>query len=234
MEYEVNKIDNWEDFQILTTLEAKQHRLNERSYKRIDRSYKVDSLYLPTISQDRKRFLYEEYELKRRTNLKVNRARYFVEYIEEDSILVDKTFSMPDTISTECVCELKNDTIQIEMGVWVFGGYFYNISIENKNYKLVYTEDAHETKPFKYKTTDSTFVEDLELKVKKSSLTFMEEIRMEIDEQINGYLKFESPQYYVKSSFRGSPRINKLKTGVTKGEIYFTCKLREPFEPQRE
>jgi len=115
----------------LSSLEAKHHRLNEESNNRTYRRYKTDSLYLPTVSKERKKFLYEEYELKKRLNYKENRARYFVEYIEENSIIVNKTFSMLDTISTECRCEIKNDSLKIKMGIWVFGGFFYNISLRD-------------------------------------------------------------------------------------------------------
>ena len=233
-QYQIAKINNWSEFENLTYLEAKHHRINEESNKRTDRRYKADSLYLPTVSKERKKFLYEEYELKKRLNYKENRARYFIEYIEEDSIIVDKTFSMADTISTECRCEIKNDSLQIKMGIWVFGGFFYNISIKDKNFELVYIEDAHEIEPFKYKRTDTSFVENLELKVKNSSLIFNKEFKLQIGEQLNGHLKFESPPYFVRSNYRGYSEEDKLEKGVTKGEIYFTCKLREPFEPPEE
>ena len=97
-EYNISKLDNWKEFEKLTSLEAKHHKINERSYERTERMYRADSLYLPTVSKEEKKFLYEEYDLKQRFNYKEKRARYFVEYIEEDSIIVDKIFSMPDTI----------------------------------------------------------------------------------------------------------------------------------------
>lgn len=233
-EYNISKLYNWKEFETLTSLEAKHHKIIERSYVRTDRMYKADSLYLPTVSKEEKKFLYEEYELKQRFNYKENRARYFVEYIEEDSIIVDKTFSMPDTISTECRCELKNDTIEINMGIWVFGGFFYNISIIDKTFQLVYVEDAHEMEPFKYRKTDTSFVEDLILKVDDATLTFSNKIKRKIGYKLKGHLKFTSPEYFVDSNFRGYSRESKLEKGVTKGEIYFTCKLGEPFEPPNE
>jgi hypothetical protein len=233
-EFNISRLDNWNKFESLTTLEAKHHKRNERSYERRDRSYKADSLYLPTLSKDEKKFLYEEYELKQRFNYKENRARYFVEYIEEDSIMVDKTFSMPDTLSTECRCELKNDTIEVKMGIGVFGGFSFNISIIDKTFQLVYVDDTHEMEPFKYRTTDTSFVEDLILQVDNATLTFSNKIKRKIGHKINGHLKFTSPEYFVNSNFRGYSWESKLEKGVTKGEIYFTCKLREPFEPPNE
>lgn len=232
--YQISNLDNWKEFEKLTSLEAKHHKINESSYKRTDRKHKADSLYLPTVSDEQKKFLYEEYELKRRLNYQENRARYFVEYVEEDSIIIDKTFSMPDTISTECRCELQNDTIQIKMGIWVFGGFSYNIVISDGNFELVYVEDAHKMKPFKYNKTDSLFVEDLELRVENAFLKFSQRITPQIGEQLNGHLKFTSPEYYVDSNFRGYSGESKLKKGVTKGKIYFTCKIREPFEPPKK
>ena len=89
-------------------------------------------------------------------------------------------------------------------------------------------------KPFKYKKTDTSFVEDLELNVEKSSLILSKEFKLQIGEQLNGHLKFESPPYFVKSNFRGYSKEDKLEKGITNGEIYFTCKLREPFEPPKE
>lgn len=233
-EYQIAKIENWTKFELLTTLEAKHHRINEESYKRTDRMYKADSLYLPTVTAERKKILYEEYHLKKRLNYKENRSRYFVEYIKGDSTIVDRTFTMLDTVSTECICELKNDTIQIKMGIWVFGGFFYNIKIHKDYFELVYIEDAHEVEPFKYRETDTVFVEYLELKVENSSLIFDREFNFRIGEQLNGHLKFESPKYYVDSNYRGYSREEKLDESVSKGEIYFTCKLRDPFEPLEE
>ncbi len=233
-EYQISKIENWQEFEELTSLEAKHHRLTEESNQRIDRMFISDSLYLDTLSKERKKFIYEEYELKSRLNYKKNRARYFIEYIENDSIIVDKTFSMPDTLSSACRCVLKNDSIQIEMGIWVFGGFFYNISIIDNSFELDYIEDAHKSESFKYKKTDTSFVSDLELKIENVSLAFSNEIYLRIGEQLNGHLKFTSPEYFVDSNFRGYSRETTLEKGITSGEIYFTCKLREPFEPPKE
>ena len=43
-QYHIAKINNWNEFENLTFLEAKQHRVNEKSNKRTDRRYKADSL----------------------------------------------------------------------------------------------------------------------------------------------------------------------------------------------
>lgn len=234
IEYEIKKIDKLEEFKILTSLETKQHEIYQKSYERFDSLMKADAVLVKSPADKEKKKQYQEHELKQRINFKENRARYFVEYIEEDSIVVDKTFSMPDTISTKCRCEIKNDTIQVSMGVWVFGGFFYNLKIQNKHFELIYIEDAHETKPYKYEKTDETFVEQLELVISNSSLTLQDEINLEIGEELNGYIVFKSPTYYVEPNYRGYSNENKIRKGITKGEIYFTCRLKEPFELFKE
>lgn len=233
-EYEIINVDFWKDFERLTLFEEEYHNKIEKQNARTDRMYLADSLYMLESSKERRKFLYEQYELKQRVNLKENRARYFVEHFEQDSILMDKTFSKTDTISTACICELKNDSIQIKMAIWLFGGSLFDLTIKNQNFELVYIESAHKMEPFKYQESDSTFVEELELNISNSSLKVSDEIKSKIGEQINGYLKFESPEYFIDSWFRGYASENKLKRGVTKGEIYFTCKLREPFNPIKE
>ena len=226
--YKISKIDNWDKFQKMTTLEERHYKLYEESYKRIDRMYKADSLYLPTLSKKQKKYLYIQNELRGRLNYKENRARYFVEYIENDSIVVDKTFSLPDTLSTGCSCVISNDTLQILMGVWVFGGFFYKIKVVNNHYELVFIDDAHESTPFKYHEQDTAFVEDLELKVKNSSLIFGKKIKLKVGHKVKGYLRFESPVYFVESLFRGYSIDKKLDKSINKVEIYFTCKISEP------
>ncbi len=235
-EYKIDEIENWDKFEILTELESKHHRRNEESYKEIDHAYEVDSLFLPTVSDKEKKFLYEEYELKTRISYKENRSRCFINFVKYDSIIQGKTYTKPDTISTDCVCELKNDTIQISMGLWVFGGFFYNIKIFKDTYELTYIKDAHEIKPYKYNKADTIFTETLEMKIFNSDLIFDEKIENQVGKKINGYLRFESPIYYIDSHYNygGQPWNESVDKMVTKGKIFFTCRLREPFKPPKE
>ncbi len=230
-EYRIGQINDWKQFEILTDWEFDYHQSNEKSYQRIDSAYQADKLYLTGITEERKKFLYDEYELKNRFDFRYNRARYFVEYIEEDSMIMDKTFSMPGIISSECFCELKKDGIEIQMGYWVFGGFIFTIRLYDNHFELQYIEDAHESKPFKYSESDSLYTDELSLRVENASLTLMEDFKAEIGEQIRAYLIFESPEYFIVPNHRGYSKDQEIHKAKTKGKIYFTCKLRMPFDP---
>ena len=108
------------------------------------------------------------------------------------------------------------------------------VSLQDDKFKLIYGEDAHEIKAFKYSNSDSLLVSELELKVEDAVLKFSQKFTTEIGEKLNGYLTFISPTYFVDSNYRGYSRESELVKGVTRGSIYFTCKVREPFEPPKE
>ena len=226
-EYQVGEIDNWTPFTVLTELEMKHHLINERSYKRRDSSYKSNKLYLPTVSEDKKKTMYEQ-ELKQRVNYKENHSRYFVESLSNDS-LVDKTYDLPYTLSTPCSCEINKDTLQINMGMCFFGGSFYKIKMYGKTYELTYIEDTHKIKAFKYTASDSTFVGEVVLSVRNADLQFSDQITFDLNQQLNGYLKFESPVYYEDTYLGENPDKQELNENFTRGKIYFTCTTRKPF-----
>lgn len=171
--------------------------------------------------------IFYEQELKERINYKENRSRYFVESLRNVAV-VDKTYDLPFTISTECYCTINKDTLQVNMGIWVFGGFFYEMKVYGKNYELTYIEDTHEIKAFKYTLSDSSFVDNITLNVLNSDLRFSDKINFELNQQLNGHLKFESPIYYVDTYLGENPEKEKLNTTFARGEIYFTCTTRKP------
>ena len=59
----------------------------------------------------------------------------------------------------------------------------------------------------------------------KSTLLFKEKLKIEIGEHWNGYLEFESPEYFIHRDARGDSLEDMLRKSITKGSIYFTCEL---------
>lgn len=232
--YQIVSIPDWDKFEVLTTYEENYDRMNQQRYEMIDRMYDADSLYVKTISEEKKALLYKEVELKSRVNYIENRARFFVEYVEEDTMIIDKTFGDNYTVSTECQCELLNDTVQIKMGIWVFGGFFYEMTMHDRTFSLIYGEDADDAKPFKYFMGDTSLVSNVSLNITDAILTFDKLIQPKIGEQLNGHLQFRSPEYYVHSHHRRHSNDDEMHSSVTRGEIYFTCKLRAPLAPPEE
>lgn len=234
----IKKIKGWAKFEKLTPQESGWHRLMQENNDRIDQRFKEDSLHLPPVSQEQKKAYYE-FELKLRRKFSENRSRYFVRNIKNGNPMDMSSFSPDEFVpmSTECICELKNDTINIGMGIWVFGGFFYEISIIKNKYTARYIEDAHERQPFKYTPKDSAFVNHILLPIETSALIIDDPIEFKIDEVINGLFKFETPLYYTDSYYHyeyPSKEETELDEIKTKGKIYFTCKLKEAIEIPEE
>jgi hypothetical protein len=229
-EYSIENIENLQEFEILTTKESRIHERSQKKYKRVDHRYKVDSLFQPTTSDARKKLLYE-YKLKKRVNFKENRSRFFVDYIQDDSIIINKTYRDSVPVSTQCLCVLKNDSIYISMGLSMLSGFFYDIRLHENTYTLNYHETDFGLSMYKYSLKDASFLDKVSLPVTNSSLTFEKPIELAMGAEITGYLKFETPKYYLALDYEDNTLWRKLDEIEIKGNIVFTCKLREPLEP---
>ena len=232
--YQISTSINWEDFEKLTKFEIEHNKIYERKHRRLDSLYRIGKKYPPKLTAKEKKKLYKK-ELKNRISYKDNRARYYVETTEEDTIVVDKSYFSKGAISTECSCALKDKEIDIRMGIWVFGGFFYKIKIEGKEFEAEYLEDANSRKPFKYQLTDSIALKKITLKLDDASLTFNKKIKPKLGKQVTGHLKFTTPEYLVHTTYRLYSAESKYHIALVKGELFFTCTLKKPIEyPHRK
>lgn len=228
-EYSIGNIENLETFEILTEEESKMHLKSQEKYKRQDHKYKVDSLFRPGTTEERKKMLYE-LKLKKRVSFKENRSRFFVDFIKNDSILLEEEAMVPKPFSIPCSCTLNNDSLYISMGLSFFGGFFYDIRVHENMYSLNYQEADSEFPMYKYSPEDSLSY-GVNLSIIDSKLIFEKPFHLTIDEKITGHLNFESPNYYIFSDFdEYSISLRKSEKRKVKGYILFTCQIRKPLD----
>jgi hypothetical protein len=228
-EYSRGNIENLKTFEILTEEESKMHLKSQEKYKRQDYKYKVDSLFRPGTAEERKKMLYE-LKLKKRVNYKENRSRFFIDFIKNDSIILEEGAMMPKPFSIPCTCILNNDSLYISMGLSFFGGFLYEIRIYENMYSLNYHEADSEFSMYRYSPEDSLSY-GINLPILDSKLIFEKPFHLAIDEKITGHLNFKSPNYYIFSDFdEHSILQEKSEKRKVEGDVLFTCQIRKPLE----
>lgn len=172
-----------------------------------------------------------EYEMTVKQPYRDNRSRYFLKKMVNGK--QDKEFlTDADTLTTECTCYLSNDTIKVNMGIWVFGGLGANILIMDKKYSSAFWEDVHKQKIFKTtlnqkELSDNVFVENA-----SQQLILKASPQFSVGENIEGYLKFKTSDYFVSADYEpgfGADSYSdaEMYPVYVQGDIYFKCRLRK-------
>lgn len=133
-----------------------------------------------------------------------------------------KPFMGVDTLTAPCDCTLAGDTLNLEIGLWQFGGFTIAIQLYKNDFKSVYREYTYKqkiysTRPENMVLTDSVFVEN-----EMSLLILDRKPKYEIGESLLGYFAFKTAAYYklndLEDSVGGS--LDKL---YLRGSLHFKC-----------
>ena len=123
----------------------------------------------------------------------------------------------------------------IKIGVAPLGAFVYDIYLLNETYEVYYTEDSHyhnmfDSKKLKLHPDDTDFIHEIKLKINQSDLSFLGPVEYKLYSILNGYFKFETPDYYAKADYYGANDDDEIHRIKVKGGIFFSCKIIPPYE----
>jgi hypothetical protein len=229
-EYNVGTIPNISRFEKMTQNEIRIDKLmNKHHTERLQRMIDGTAFIKGVLEKDKRESI--EYEKIKFQRYKDNRSRYYLDLFINDK-KDDKHFEDIDTLTTECGCYLSGDTIKIQMGIWVFGGFTFSIDLTKNKFTSKYWEDTHKEPIYKTDLTDSSLVDNIFVENEEQLLILDKKPTFKIDENILGYLTFKTKNYYRTSEYQSGMAKDVYdgksmdKLNMT-GSLYFKCKVRQ-------
>jgi hypothetical protein len=237
----VGHISNLEKFEKMTKYELSLDSLYNKNIRQLDSIINKDEVVEPSykskVTPEEKEEMIE-YMKAETPDFGKNRSRYYFNYYKNNKIDKEALKGFGDFIlNSPCDCVLSNDTIKVRMGIWVFGGFAFEIDIGGNKFSSRYIDDKHDIKVYKlrlsdtldYSVTVNNTIQDLTLNSKPNYI---------VGQNITGYFKFQTDKYYSLDDENN----NKLKDGYSennmdiinlKGYLYFKCKVRKKIKTDR-
>lgn len=229
-EYSVDTIPTIAKFEKMTEREFYIDTLTDRHNKeKLQRMIDGSAFREGVPEEDKQRII--EYQKTISQRYKDNRSRYYLELTVNDKKDKDH-FEGVDTLTSECGCYLSGDTIHIKMGMWVFGGFAFEIDLNKDKFKSSYWEDTHKQLIYKTQLTDTALVDNVYVENEEQSLILENKPNFSVGENILGYLTFKTKNYYRASDYESGlgkdvyndKNMDRLNM---KGSLYFKCKVRQ-------
>jgi len=124
---------------------------------------------------------------------KDNRSRYSFRQYKNSIELNDQTKQIDD-YGSECKCTIDNDTLKIQMGIFVFGGFEFTIKVFKNIFTSHYLIDQYNLKIFKLNDRDS-LSSAIQILMAHQDLNLSKSLKLRMGEQIYGYLTFQTINY---------------------------------------
>jgi hypothetical protein len=165
------------------------------------------------------------YEKASFSRYKDNRSRYYLQAYTNGQ-LNPEPFMGIDTLTTDCNCTLAGDTLQIQMGIWVFGGFTVHLKLLGNTFQSIYWEDTHEQPVYKARLGDSILTDNLYVENVASRLLLDRKPQFRKGESLLGYFTFTTADYLQLKYPEGTDRetFNRLKL---EGSLHFKCVVKE-------
>ncbi len=158
-----------------------------------------------------------------------NRSRFsLIKYLNQkrsDSTMIAQ--------QSKATCLFEDSTISILTGVGIFGGVYFEMSIEKDKSNVVFIIDEHNEKIFKANMGDATMTSSIEVPMKRQELFLNETPQFKNGELLQGILQYETDTFFISSSF--DPYLsmdfydpNEVVEIYFMGELEFSCKVLQP------
>lgn len=229
-QYRVGNVPGIERFNTLTAREVRLDSLKKiHSEEKLQRIQDGSAFVSGVSEKDKQEAI--QYEKIMAIPYRNNRSRYFMEqYVnhEPEKDLSEKS----DMLTTECNCYLSDDTIKINMGIWVFGGFGFNLAINKKNFYSEFWYDLHENPAFKTVLTQKEMSDNILVGNNLQELILEKAPAFLLGEEVTGYMKFKTDNYFRSSEYKSYMASDmysdaRMDTLYMKGELYFKCQLRQ-------
>ncbi len=223
--YKIGIIPCSEDFEEMTESEKYLNIKREKNLEEKLKLFQESDFFSSDLPELEKQQFIEEETIHLSQKYEDNRSRYFITSFQNDLPQAYEFNNETKILTTMCDCFLSNDTIKINMGYWIFGGFGFQLNIMSTNFNALYWSDMHESPIYKIHQTDNIFTDELELGFKKFELTLTQDPDFIVGENIKGYAVFTTHDYYERTKINNGKLVQKH----LKGEIYFKCKIRQKY-----
>ena len=156
---------------------------------------------------------------------KTNRSRIFFDHVIKNGAIEKQDSTALKSISIPCNCILKEDTLHLNTGIGMMGGFGFNLKIHKKkafSEFYMYTDDI---KPYKSSLADTAFQRYALVANQKSNPILEEQPQFVLAEQLNGLLSFKTLPIYERTFIKEEN--DKLYSRTIEGRVFFTCKVRK-------
>lgn len=228
--YKVGKIPDLAFFKKMTSAEVRLDSLKDTYNLEKLEMMKNGKAFIASVPNE---FIKKQLELQKSKvnhHYKDNRSRYIFAFYKNNEI---ENYTLPkDTLTTECNCFLDNDTIKVKMGMWVFGGFGFDINLQKDGFSATYWEDTHKQKFYKKSLKDSVLTDNVLLTFKEQFLILDTKPNFILGEKILAGLKFKTINYYRSADYEKGMTCDtcsdsKMDTMFLDGILYFKCILRK-------
>jgi hypothetical protein len=163
-------------------------------------------------------------------NYDENRSRYKLDLLINGTIN-NEFLDGIDTLTSVCECYLRDDTIEIQMGLMAFGGFIISIKLDETGFVGSYVEDNYKDAIYKNSPADSLLSTRILIGNQEQLLLLSEEPRFSRGQVISGYLSFKTSEFFRSDQFKIGSGIDpnvpyKLDALVMKGLVRFKCEVR--------
>lgn len=218
--YTIGNIPKIERFEKLTEVEEAKEK--ELDYQRKNGFKYLDSFRNEIIPDSLDSFEKTLQEIKNWPSIPENRSRYFLTTYKNNLPIENLYYPRTIDLTTDCNCYVTNDTLNIKMGLNLMG-FKFTLKIFDERFTIHYRENFYfGKKAYKRHLSDTISTEEFNPDFKTAQLIFSKQPSYKIGEQLTGYLKLKTQDYYVQKE-----NLSDSEKAYLKGEIYFTCKIRE-------
>ena len=233
--YVVAEISGLNKFEKMNKEELKLDSSSKEGIKLLDSMIKVDNIFEPSYqlkaTQEEKQETIERMRAET-PDFGQNRSRYYFQYYKNNKIDSNALKGIDDyELNTPCECLVSNDTIQVRMGIWIFGGFAFTIDIVGNKFNSQYSDDKHDRKVYKLKLSD-TLGYEINVNNNIQELTLQSKPNFNVGQNIIGYLNFQTDKYYCSNDedyygIKVKYNDKNMDMIYLKGNLYFKCKVRK-------
>lgn len=235
-QFEVASVPYISYFELLTAREQQLDTMKARFAAEKLKALRDGSAFLETATDADKKIMIENEEA-RNLRYKDNRSRYNISSLLNNTKEKD-VFEEVDTLTTECDCYLSNDTIKVNMGIWVFGGFRFSLNISKDRFNGEYWEDTHEQMIYKQQLSAGKLVDNVTVGFEKQRLVLQEHPAFQVGGKLLGFLAFRSMPWYRTPDYSPGSAAEaysdkKMDTTAVEGYLHFKCVVRKKtiFDP---
>ena len=154
---------------------------------------------------------------------KDNRSRYYLTPYTNDALEKGTFLGLDtDTVTTDCDCTVAGNTLNIKMGIWVFGGFAINLQLTGNTYRSIYWEDTHEQKVYRPEPGDTILTDNIQVENVVSALVLERKPSYKLGENLLGYFTFTTADYY-KLNYEEGPATGPFDKLKLRGSLHFKC-----------
>ncbi|MFJ1408520.1 hypothetical protein [Capnocytophaga canimorsus] len=228
--YHIGKIPQLERFETLTKNEIRLDSLKDKHQKEELQMMLDGKAFIEGTPQEFVQKMIEKHKITA-LRYKDNRSRYFIKTLAKS-----KEYPFLSTeeepFTTDCTCVLDNDTIKIRMGIWVFGGFQFNINLSKNDFQTLYWEDTHERNTYKQSLSD-TLTDNITLEMQQQKLILAKKPTFTLGEELLGHLTFKTNEFYQQTEEIDAENSQDMLKVAKAGELYFRCQVRQKTEDDK-